>query len=186
MVTSARSPAPQKLRRHTTCVEAMPISSSIHPHSDSDLIQQQRRHSMIGEVPYSSMYQQSTSDSDLIQQQRRHSMIGESPYSSMYQQSNHNLPSRMMVPSNNSMMLSDHDRNVNLTRDAESPMSLTSARTAHSSTTATFLRSKSLEPLPFGNGNDLCENLPFDNEEEKDSPGDEFSQFIDSAIHKTE
>ena len=218
MVSSTPSPAPQKLRRHTTCVEAMPFSSSMHPHSTSDsdliqqqrrhgtmigigevlyssmiyqqstadLIQQQRRHSMIGEVPSPSMYQQSTSDSDLIQQQRRHgTMIGEVPYSSMYQQSNHNLPSRMMVPSNNSMMLSDHRRNMNLTRDTQSPMSVPSAQIAHSSSTATFRRSTSFEPLPFGNGDDLCENLSFDNEEEKDPP-DEFSQFIDNAIHNTE
>ena len=188
MASSTPSPAPQKLRRHTTCVEAMSFSSSMHPHSTShsDLIQQQRRHSMIGEVPYSSMYQQSTSDSDLIQQQRRHgTMIGEVPYSSMYQQSNHNLPSRMMVPSNNSMMLSDHRRNMNLTRDTQSPMSVPSAQIAHSFSTATFRRSTSFEPLPFGNGDDLCENLSFDNEEEKDPP-DEFSQFIDNAIHKTE
>ena len=220
MVSSTPSPAPQKLRRHTTCVEAMSFSSSMHPHStshsdliqqqrrqstmigigevlyssmiyqqstaDSDLIQQQRRHSMIGEVPYSSMYQQSTSDSDLIQQQRRHgTMIGEVPSPSMYQQSNHNLPSRMMVPSNNSMMLSDHHRNMNLTSDKQSPMSVPSAQMAHSSSTATFRRSTSFEPLPFGNGDDLYENLSFDNEEEKDPP-DEFSQFIDNAIHKTE
>ena len=177
MASSTPSPAPQKLRRHTTCVEAMSFSSSMHPHSTShsDLIQQQRRHSMIGEVPYSSMYQQSTSDSDLIQQQRRHgTMIGEVPYSSMYQQSNHNLPSRMMVPSNHSMMMSDHHRNM--------PMSVPSAQMAHSST---FRRSRSFEPLPFSNDDDLCQNLSFDNEEEEDPP-DEFSQFIDSAIHKTE
>ena len=187
MASSTPSPAPQKLRRHTTCVEAMSFSSSMHPHSTShsDLIQQQRRHSMIGEVPSPSMYQQSTSDSDLIQQQRRHSMIGEVPSPSMYQQSNHNLPSRMMVPSNNSMMLFDHRRNMNLTRDTQSPMSVPSAQIAHSSSTATFRRSTSFEPLPFGNGDDLCENLSFDNEEEKDPP-DEFSQFIDNAIHKTE
>ena len=178
--TSTPSPAPQKLRRHTTCVEAMPFSSSMHPHStsDSDLIQQQRRHGTmigIGEVLYSSMiYQQSTAD--LIQQQRRHSMVGEvpSPSTSMYQQSNHNLPSRMMVPSNHSMMMSDHHRNM--------PMSVPSAQMAHSST---FRRSRSFEPLPFSNGDDLCQNLSFDNEEEEDPP-DEFSQFIDSAIHKTE
>ena len=160
MASSTPSPAPQKLRRHTTCVEAMSFSSSMHPHS--------------------------TSHSDLIQQQRRHgTMIGEVPYSSMYQQSNHNLPSRMMVPSNNSMMLSDHRRNMNLTRDTQSPMSVPSAQIAHSSSTATFRRSTSFEPLSFGNGDDLCENLSFDNEEGKDPP-DEFSQFIDNAIHKTE
>ena len=101
-------------------------------------------------------------------------MIGEVPYSSMYQQSNHNLPSRMMVPSNHSMMMSDHHRNM--------PMSVPSAQMAHSST---FRRSRSFEPLPFSNGDDLCENLSFDNEEEEDPP-DEFSQFIDNAIHKTE
>ena len=103
-------------------------------------------------------------------------MVGEvpSPSTSMYQQSNHNLPSRMMVPSNHSMMMSDHHRNM--------PMSVPSAQMAHSST---FRRSRSFEPLPFSNGDDLCQNLSFDNEEEEDPP-DEFSQFIDSAIHKTE